>query len=255
AGEHAGAGPLRAVALSVASPVRPGGGGQVIALPASPFPEGNSLSADALAREVDAPVLIDNDVSLAALAERRDGRARDAASFAYAYVGGGLGMAVYLGDQLIRGAHGLAGEIGYLAALGPDGGAVTLDEALARRGWRRPGAAAIDVPAVLDAIARAETGDPEAAAAVGELGASIGQAVVAACAVVDPEPVLLGRPVGSPPALVETVRATVARFSPAPPRIEPGSAGESGPLRGALHLALDHGRRRLTGGSSNYQAS
>lgn len=253
---HAGRGPLRAVGLSVASPVRPGAaddpgdsgasGGRVIALPASPFPEGNSLSAAALAAEARAPVLMDNDVSLAALAERRAGRARDAASFAFAYIGGGLGMAVYLGDQLIRGAHGLAGEIGYLAAPGPDGRTVTLDEALARRGWRRPGAAAIDVPAVLDALARAESGDPAATTAVAELAASIGQAVVAACAVVDPELVLLGGPIGSQPALLEPVRATVGRFSPAPPRIEPGGAGESAPLQGALHLALDHGRRRLT---------
>jgi predicted NBD/HSP70 family sugar kinase len=116
-GAAAGHGTLRAVAMSVANPVRPGTG-EIIALPGSPFPAGMHLPTDILADIAGAPLLIDNDVNLAALAERHAGPASEVSSFAYVYVGAGLGLALYVGDQLIRGAHGLAGEIGYPAAVG-----------------------------------------------------------------------------------------------------------------------------------------
>jgi predicted NBD/HSP70 family sugar kinase len=78
------------------------------------------------------------------------------------------------------------------------------------------------------------------------MGATIGQAIAATCVVVDPELVLLGGPIGSSPALLDPVRAAVAETSPSPVRIELGRIGESAPLRGALHLALEHGRAQLT---------
>ena len=63
-----------------------------------------------------APVLVDNDVNLAALAEHRAGNAAGRLASPYVYVGAGRGLGLYIGDQLIRGAHGLAGEIGFLPA-------------------------------------------------------------------------------------------------------------------------------------------
>src|SRR3954452_2310352 len=78
-------GPLRAVALSVANPVDPDTG-DIVALPASPFPEGLVRPAALLADLVPVPVRVDNDVNWAALAERRLGAARDTDTFAYLYV-------------------------------------------------------------------------------------------------------------------------------------------------------------------------
>lgn len=247
-GGAGGRGALRAVVLSVANPVRPDGR-EIIGLPRSPFPEGMLLPADILAGLVDPPVLVDNDVNLAALAERRTGAARDTSSFAYLYVGAGLGLAVYVGDHLVRGAHGLAGEIGYLTAVSGTGQRTTLAELLATPGSGRPGAPSIDVAAVVEMARQAETGRPAASRAIGTLGASIGHAIVAACAIVDPELVLLGGPIGSQPALLEPVRATVTRFSPCPVRIAAGAVGEAAPLQGAVELALDHGRKRMLGTS------
>jgi predicted NBD/HSP70 family sugar kinase/DNA-binding transcriptional ArsR family regulator len=57
---------------------------------------------------------VDNDVNLAAVAERRRGVAGGADSFALLWFGEGLGLAIDLGGTLLRGASGGAGEIGYL---------------------------------------------------------------------------------------------------------------------------------------------
>ena len=74
---------------------------------------------------------LDNDVNLAAVAERAVGAARDAASFALLWMGDGLGVSVDLGGSVHRGASGGAGEIGYLpvpreaAAIDPDANDLT----------------------------------------------------------------------------------------------------------------------------------
>jgi predicted NBD/HSP70 family sugar kinase len=58
---------------------------------------------------------VDNDVNLAAVAERRRGVAQDADGFALLWLGEeGLGLAIDLGGTLLRGARGGAGEIGYM---------------------------------------------------------------------------------------------------------------------------------------------
>ncbi|WP_055490962.1 ROK family protein [Streptomyces sp. TP-A0356] len=44
------------------------------------------------------------------------GTARDAESFGYVCIGAGLGMGLVIGDRLVRGARGVAGEIGCLGA-------------------------------------------------------------------------------------------------------------------------------------------
>jgi predicted NBD/HSP70 family sugar kinase len=61
-----------------------------------------------------ATIAIDNDVNLAAIAERHRGVVRDAEGFAMLWLDHGLGLAMDLGGSLLRGARGSAGEIGYL---------------------------------------------------------------------------------------------------------------------------------------------
>ncbi|GFJ95010.1 ROK family transcriptional regulator [Phytohabitans rumicis] len=81
------------------------------------------LVAD-LAARIGATVAADNDVNLAAIAERHHGVAGDADSFALVWFGGGLGLAIDLGGTLLRGARGGAGEIGYVP-VGLGGGDLT----------------------------------------------------------------------------------------------------------------------------------
>ncbi|MEU7576458.1 ROK family transcriptional regulator [Streptomyces sp. NPDC041068] len=238
--DRADDGALRALAVSVANPVAPQTR-TVIALPDSPFPENTLDPRTVLAELAPAPCLVDNDVNFAALAERRAGAAADTHSFLYAYIGAGLGLSLYVGDQLIRGAHGLAGEIGYLNTAGTNP-PLSLSNALARQGFGRPGSPALDVGVVTEHLARAASGDTAARAAVDSLSNALGQALAAACTVVDPELVLLGGPLGGLPELLEPIRATVAGAAFVPVRIELGTVTDSPGLRGALLAAVEAGR-------------
>jgi predicted NBD/HSP70 family sugar kinase len=222
-----GPGPLRAVGISIANPVHPLTH-EIVPLAGTPFPEGLVSPTEMIGDLVTAPVLVDNDVNLAALAEHRAGRAAGEASFAYVYVGAGLGVGLYIGDQLIRGAHGLAGEIGYLPGLSTP----TIATDLAAGGLGRSDAPSNDVAAALALLDRAD--EP----ALRVLAAAVARAIISVAAVVDPALVLLGGPVGTHPALLPRVRAAIS--FPGPTRVEHGTLGTEAALHGASHLALEH---------------
>lgn len=141
-------------------------------------------------------VRIDNDVNLAALAERTDGAGRDTGGFALLWMGDGLGLSVDQGGSVHRGASGGAGEIGYLpiprsaAELDPEAGDLqdliggpAVARLAARHGVSSDGAVA---------------GDPGAREAfLGELARRVAVGVVPVLALLDPELVVLGGPTGS----------------------------------------------------------
>ncbi|MFE0427248.1 ROK family protein, partial [Streptomyces sp. NPDC058953] len=83
-----------------------------------------SLFADALATQRPRlpvlPVRAENEANLAALAELWFGGLGDARTFLYLSGEIGVGGALVLGGELLRGAHGFAGEIGH-AVVAPDG--------------------------------------------------------------------------------------------------------------------------------------
>jgi len=69
---------------------------------------------DSLRKDLKQEIVIENDVNLAGLAERSAGAAMDVDDFVLMWIGRGLGLAVFTGGSLVRGAGGGAGEIGYL---------------------------------------------------------------------------------------------------------------------------------------------
>ena len=237
-------GPLRAVGLSVANAVDPVTQ-EILALPNTPFPEGLLRPSDIFKRLGDVPLLVDNDINCAARAEHRIGAARGIEDFAYVFIGAGLGLGLYVGNRLVRGAHGLAGEIGYLATATRESQYSTLVAALSEQGFSVPGTPVLDVPALLGALESAQQGDSQAAETASALGAAVGQVIVDTCAVVDPELVLLGGPLGFHPAVLPAARETVEAISPGPVRIELAALGETVSLQGALFVALDRSRDDL----------
>ncbi|WP_286258478.1 ROK family transcriptional regulator [Streptomyces graminofaciens] len=69
----------------------------------------------------EARVLVENETNLAALAEQREGAARDRDTFVLLWLGLGTGAAVVLDGALRRGASGGTGEIGFLPVPGTSG--------------------------------------------------------------------------------------------------------------------------------------
>lgn len=229
-------GPVRSIAMSVANPVDPLTR-EIVALPHSPFPEGLVDVQRIFGDLTDVGVLLDNDVNLAALAERGS-RSDPQASFAYLYAGAGLGMACSIGGDIVRGANGLAGEIGYL----PDAGRYgpTLADRFDHLGLMRPGTATIDVDLTLARLrtsARVRT----------VIGDGLASAVAATCAVVNPAAVVLAGPIGSEPAVVDRVRSRIAELTPLPVSVGTTVLGDAGPLLGAVQLGLGHARDGLVG--------
>jgi predicted NBD/HSP70 family sugar kinase len=240
--------PLRAVAVSVAKPVEPRTLA-VVELPDTPYPEGLVQPAQILAGRVDAPLLVDNDVNLAALGEQHTGVAKGVADFAFLYVGAGLGAAAVVGGTLVRGSRGLAGEIGYLPSRADTSGERHgLARAVAAFGLgpRRRDAWYADTVAEARALlGAAEGGDGPAVAAVAQAGRALGEAAMALTAVLDPEMIVLGGPVGTHPLLIAEVATTLDELAPAPTKVIASALGDSAPLHGALELARRHARDHL----------
>ncbi|MET7987160.1 MULTISPECIES: ROK family transcriptional regulator [unclassified Streptomyces] len=210
----------------------------------------------------EARVLVENETNLAAVAEQREGAARDRDTFVLLWLGHGTGAAVVLDGALRRGASGGTGEIGFL----PVPGTTSLPSATDCGGGFHSlvGSAAIaDLAAEHGVSARPEAHEPHAAALVrqavasagspeadGFLGAladrlAIGAASVSA--VLDPGCVVLGGEVGRAGgrALAARVERRLARMSPLPTEVRASTLGGGAVLRGALLTARDGAQDEL----------
>lgn len=239
--------PLRAVAVSVAKPVDPRTLA-VIELPDTPYPEGLIQPAQILA-QIDAPLLVDNDVNMAALGEQHTGIAKGIRNFAFIYVGAGIGAALVVDGRLVRGSRGLAGEIGYLPSRSDVPGRrhglarVVADFGLGPR--RRDAWYADTITEARALLGAAQGGDRHALAAVADAGHALGEAAMAITAVTDPEVIVLGGPIGASPLLLAEVQRTLDELAPVPTKVVASAIGDSAPLRGALELARRHARELL----------
>lgn len=73
--------------------------------------------AQALRARIDLPLEVENDANAAAWAERRFGAGRDAEVLVCITLGTGIGGALIIGDQVYRGAFGVAGEFGHMTVV------------------------------------------------------------------------------------------------------------------------------------------
>lgn len=195
----------------------------------------------------------ENDVNLATLGEAWRGLGRGVEDFVYLHVGTGVGMGLFLGGELYRGARGAAGEIGYLPLATADPhdpanrkrGALEngLGAAAILRSARSAGLSSRTPKGVFDA---ARKGDRNALKVVAVIAERIALAIAAVAPVLDPELVILGGSVGlNADLLLEPVRREVAELSPFRPRIEVSRLGDEAELHGAVALALESARERL----------
>jgi glucokinase len=171
---------------------------------------------DRVSAAVGLPVVVENDGNAAAWAEFTFGAARDADdSMALFTVGTGIGGGIVLGGELVRGAHGIAAELGHIQSV-PGGricgcgrlGCVeqyASGNALIRFAQQvaidDPGSAkhllsltggsveAIDGPTVTRA---AQAGDPAAVSAFDQIAMSLAGAMADLVQVLDPQVIVIG---------------------------------------------------------------
>ncbi|MFE1879005.1 ROK family transcriptional regulator [Streptomyces diastatochromogenes] len=202
---------------------------------------------DRLRGELGVPLEVHNDANLAALGEYTYGVGAGSRLFAYILIGTGLGMGVVSEGRLFTGAHGLAGEIGFLPWTGrqkPERledavSGVAVVEAARHFGMRGQ----LTAKAVFDA---ARQGNTAAVRAVELEGERIAHTVAAAAAVLDPDLVVLGGGVGhSVDLLLRPVREHLRTLTPLRPKLAPSRLGEDAVLLGAVATALGTAREMV----------
>jgi glucokinase len=192
-----------------------------------------------------APVVLNNNVNLAALGEQWQGAAQLLRTFAVIAVGAGVGAGIVHEGQLLRGAHGGAGEVAFLPLnrgyqrlrpASPDeaGGLTLLHNARARPGWHA------DTPptSVEELFSRAANGEQPAMDLVEEESQRIAAIAASICAIIDPETIILTGGVGANTALVARVDELIDELAPFPPAVIRSALGERASLVGALAVAV-----------------
>jgi glucokinase len=72
---------------------------------------------DAIARQLGAPVLLENDANAAALGEKWQGAGRDVEDLILLTLGTGIGGGIISGGKVLHGFVGMAGEVGHMTVL------------------------------------------------------------------------------------------------------------------------------------------
>lgn len=226
------------------------------------------LAAALQERLPEARVTVENETNLAALAEQREGAARDRDTFVLLWLGHGVGAAVVLDGVLRRGASGGTGEIGFLPVPGTtalpsatdcDGGYHSLAGAAAvgalAREYGLPRAEPTDGPGVAVVVreAVAEVTGPSGGASgpadrfLDALAHRVAIGAASVASILDPGCVVLGGEVGHAGGAVLAARVAdrLRRMSPLATEVRAGSLGGAAVLRGALLTARDRAQDEL----------
>jgi predicted NBD/HSP70 family sugar kinase len=156
-----------------------------------------------LERRLQAPVLVENDANLGALAEGLLGAGRGSRVLAYVKVAAGVGAGLLVDGRLFRGASGAAGEIGHTtqANSGPVcrcGNRGCLEQlAGASALLAQMAAAGVELDGVEALLRLAADGHAGARRVLADAGAHIGLAVANLVTLIDADRVVVGGELGS----------------------------------------------------------
>jgi len=191
-----------------------------------------------LQARLDIPVFIENDANAAGWAEFRFGAGRDVKHMAMLTIGTGVGGAIVVDGQLLRGGFGIAGELGHVRLV-PDGrlcgcgqkgcleqygsGTALLraakdlvasgDAKSARLAELQAEAGELTGVQVYQAITERDSGAMEL---LDELGTLLGQAAASLVAVLDPEVIVIGGGVSAAGnLLLDPIKKAFAQHLPA----------------------------------------
>ncbi|MFJ6073256.1 ROK family transcriptional regulator [Streptomyces sp. NPDC093065] len=261
--KEAGADRLHTVGIGAPGLIDPGGGEL---RDSTGLPEWHRRLMAALQEKFpEARVGVENETNLAALAEQRDGAARDRDTFVLLWLGLGIGAAVVLDGTLRRGVSGGAGEIGFMPVPGTSGlpsatdcdggfhsvaGAAAVTALAAEHGVTAPATGPEPHAATLvrEAVRRAASGkDPAADRFLDALADRVVLGAAAVVSVLDPGCLVLAGEIGraGADALADRVQHRLGRMSPLATEVRPSTLGGGAVLRGALLTARDRAQDDL----------
>ncbi|MFC5831091.1 ROK family transcriptional regulator [Nonomuraea insulae] len=164
------------------------------------------------------PVVLENEVNLAAIAELRTGAAQGAEDFVLIWLGDGVGAAVVLGGRLRRGMSGGAGEIGFLE---------------------------VDGTAFCNLVTSSVSSGLDRT----EFAARVAKGAAAFVTLLDPGLVVLGGAGGHEGGdeLAGEVAACLRKLAPAPSEVRASTVEGNAVLQGAVLTALDLARDNVYG--------
>lgn len=184
-----------------------------------------------------APVFVEGDSALGALAEMAHGAAKDVEDFVYILSGVRTGAAIVAHGELHRGHRGGAGLVGELPAVR----------------WRELehelyGAPDLPAPRPTrqEIFARADAGDPQAMAAVADFGRTLAVGSAVMVLAVDPAVLVLGGPNAQHAHLfLDQFTQVLTDLCPLPPTVEVSTLGPDAVLAGTISRGIASLRRGL----------
>ncbi len=190
-----------------------------------------------------ARIAVGNDVKAAAVAELRWGSLRGADPALLLILGTGIAAAVVAGGEVLQGANGAAGEIGYslrgsCETTGAASGHAPLEEFA---GGRAIGERASELLGTTVTAAEVfEHPDPRARELLDAALDALAVQVANMAILVDPARVAVGGGLmATPDAILSAVERRLSAAAPFPPELVPARFVHDGPLRGAIALAID----------------
>lgn len=204
----------------------------------------------AIRQNIDAPVLVDNDVNIMALGELSTSWP-GVTDLIFVKVASGIGAGIVSGGTLRRGANGAAGDIGHVAlaraadAPCPCGNRGCLEAVASGRALARALSTAerrLGRPSEVVALAKA--GDVAAIQAIRQAGRDIGEVLTVCVSLMNPSTIVIGGTMAQAAEhLVAGVREVVyARSIPLSTEhltIAPSRAAGNAAIYGAAQLAID----------------
>jgi predicted NBD/HSP70 family sugar kinase len=221
--------------------------------------------ADVIGRQLSVPTYVDNDANLVAVAEKTFGLGQGHSDFIVVTIESGVGMGIYIGDEIYRGTRGCGAEFGHtkvhldgaLCRCGQRGclEAYVADYALLREAMIASGDhAGMVVDKVLSA---AEAGDPVAKSIVDRAGRMFAMGLANLVNIFDPELIILaGEQMLSShlyaEEVIEAMRGSIVQIDKAPPEVVIHKWDNLMWARGGAAYALDKVQERALADMVDY---
>lgn len=189
------------------------------------------------------PVSIENDANAAALAELGYGVAKDYQNVAFMIIGSGIGGAIAMNGQLVKGRHLFAGELGYMLLNKADTLSY-LASSLAQINRHNEQHPEQIIANGLELFTQAENEEPAALAMVNEIYDALAQGIYNLSLTIDPELIAIGGGISVRPELTTELSKRVTQL------LEFHGAGDVKPNIQVCHFFND---ANLIGAAVNYE--